>query len=183
MGNSVGGDQRSSNANSLPASKSSLPNGTKPAALTAEKPSMQSPTYEQLLSDYCFYGSAPKASAFHLRSHEKTASSQAESSHDNDVHNSEAERETSTAQIHQIKIKPEQVEAGRSSKTATPRSHTPPLEERKSPSKPASGRTSRSISPANPLDSRAGSPHAFGYPYHQPMQNGFFDHTPTAIPG
>ena len=33
--------------------------GSKPAALTAEKPSMQSPTYEQLLNDYCFVRTRP----------------------------------------------------------------------------------------------------------------------------
>ena len=55
----AGGDQRSPNANPLSTPKSSLPSGPKPAALTSEKPSMQSPTYEQLLSDYCFVRTRP----------------------------------------------------------------------------------------------------------------------------
>lgn len=33
--------------------------GPRPAALTAEKPSMQSPTYEQLLNEYCFVRTRP----------------------------------------------------------------------------------------------------------------------------
>lgn len=62
---------------------------------------------------------------------------------------------------------------------------SPLVDERKpSPSTITSPRASRSTSPANPMGSRAGSPTAFGYPYHQPIQNGFLEHhTPTAIRG
>ncbi|KAA6411672.1 MAG: hypothetical protein FRX48_04953 [Lasallia pustulata] len=35
---------------------------TKPAALTSEKPSLQSPSYTELLDEYCFYGSAKTGS-------------------------------------------------------------------------------------------------------------------------
>lgn len=67
---------------------------------------------------------------------------------------------------------------------ASVRAKPHPVEGQKPASKISTPHASRSTSPANPMGSRAGSPNAFGYPYHQPMQNGFFDHnTPTAIRG
>ena len=49
-------------ASSISIPKPDLAIGSKPAALTAQKPSMQSPTYEQLLSDYCFVRTRPSTS-------------------------------------------------------------------------------------------------------------------------
>ena len=62
VGISARQEQLSSSANSRSSSKPNLPAGPKPAALTSEKPSMQSPTYEQLLSDYCFVRTRPGTS-------------------------------------------------------------------------------------------------------------------------
>ena len=72
--------------------------------------------------------------------------------------------------------------SGKRSGSASP---SPPLVERK-PSKNSSPQASGSSSPLNGsgLDSRAASPAAFRYPFHQTMQSGLFDtHTPTAIRG
>lgn len=47
------------NVGSADVPKPEAPLGPRPAALTAEKPSMQSPTYEQLLNEYCFVRTRP----------------------------------------------------------------------------------------------------------------------------
>ena len=61
-----------------------------------------------------------------------------------------------------------------------------PLHERVASTLSPPGSRSISPTPMAGLDvgSRSASP-SFGYPYHQPMQNGFFTdaHTPTAIHG
>ncbi len=74
-----------------------------------------------------------------------------------------------------------------SSSASTPQGSPPEGEAVKTPTKITSPMDSRAPSPVigSRLGSRPASPVSFGYPYRQPMQNGFFAemHTPTAIRG
>ncbi|KAL8795336.1 MAG: hypothetical protein Q9195_002206 [Heterodermia aff. obscurata] len=118
----------------------------KPAALTAEKPSVQSSSYNELLDKYCFFGSGkgtPNAKA-------DQGQSQFDVSPDN------------TAR--------DQTDKGAPAITPS-RSVSPPIEAKKSFSSKSSTHNSHSVSPASgsQLGSRATSPVAFDYPFQSPM--------------
>lgn len=136
----------------------------KPVALTAEKPSLQSQSYHELLDKYCFFGSA-KPSAQPA----KSGPVQVDGASDD--------------------LPGPENDSGKRLGSASPLSsgtHSPPVVERKSSSKISSPRSSRSSSPAtvSAIDSRTASPASFRFPFYQTMQNGLFDtHTPTAIRG
>ncbi|KAL8736996.1 MAG: hypothetical protein Q9181_002136 [Wetmoreana brouardii] len=138
----------------------------KPAALTAEKPPVQSKSYQELLNTYCFYGSGKSAQKPQATTFTKAqAPAQLDGAVDEPVR--------SNAELKPVPVKVER--------------KPQPKEENKTPPRVTSPRLSRANSPAtgSGLGSRATSPVSFGYPYTQPMQNGFFteSHTPTAIRG
>ncbi|KAL9606233.1 MAG: hypothetical protein Q9179_000572 [Wetmoreana sp. 5 TL-2023] len=138
----------------------------KPAALTAEKPPLQSKSYQELLNTYCFYGSGKSA-----QKPQGTAFTKAQTP---------AQLDGAVDEPVRSKPEPDPVPAKVERKPQ-------PKEENKTPPRVTSPRLSRTNSPATGSGpgSRATSPVSFGYPYTQPMQNGFFteSHTPTAIRG
>lgn len=135
----------------------------KPVALTAEKPSLQSQSYHELLDKYCFFGSAKPCAQ-----PAKPGPAQVDGAPDD--------------------LPEPQNESGKLSGSASPSppgSRSPPVADRKS-SKISSPQASRSSSPAtgSAVGSRTASPPSFRYPFHQTMQNGLFEtHAPTAIRG
>ncbi|MCJ1405134.1 hypothetical protein MMC11_008360 [Xylographa trunciseda] len=134
----------------------------KPAALTSEKPSLQSHSYHELLDKYCFFGSAKASPQL-----QKPGNGQADGSADDQPASDEI------------------VEKQPRSTTPSPLP-SPPVEVVPSPPTVTSPRTSRSPSSnGSTYGSRAASPTSFGYPYRQPMQNSFFTDTcqSTAIRG
>ncbi|KAI9872531.1 MAG: hypothetical protein M1830_001512 [Pleopsidium flavum] len=134
-----------------------------PAALTSHKPSLQSSSYHELLDKYCFFGSAKSSPPL-----TKAKPGQMDGGCD----------DTSVPEY--------SLEASKSlgSLSSSISARKPPIvEETRVSSRSDSPHLSRSSSPA--VGSRTSSPVSFGYPYHQPMQNGFFPETqaPTAIRG
>ncbi|MCJ1464201.1 hypothetical protein MMC07_002814 [Pseudocyphellaria aurata] len=140
---------------------------SKPAALTAEKPSLQSSSYHELLDKYCFFGSG-----------KPSAHSPADGQSQVDGASEKSDKSTKGDMV---AISPRS-----SSPTPSP-CRSPPVEDRKPSSVITSPRVSRPASPhaAVRLGSQAASPVPFGYAYRQPMQNGLFaeTHIPTAILG
>ncbi|KAL8946356.1 MAG: hypothetical protein Q9222_007236 [Ikaeria aurantiellina] len=143
----------------------------KPAALTAEKPSLQSKSYQDLLNSYCFFGSSKPSQKPSTPGATKT----------------DPTGQTDGAIDEPVQPEPTHVEPKLTPAPATVQEPPRPSEEIKTPSRATSPKLSRSRSPATASDggSRATSPVAFGYPYTQPMQTGLFaeSHTPTAIHG
>ncbi|KAL8928759.1 MAG: hypothetical protein Q9208_001537 [Pyrenodesmia sp. 3 TL-2023] len=98
----------------------------KPAALTSEKPSLQSKSYQELLNSYCFYGShkaGPKAPATTTTTTKTQAPSQVDGAHDEPVvlH---PEPSAKSARVQEVPV--------------SPRSNVPPpSEEFKSPCRTA----------------------------------------------
>ncbi|KAL8824924.1 MAG: hypothetical protein Q9170_007997 [Blastenia crenularia] len=163
------GEEKSANGSDSSRAKA------KPAALTTEKPSCESMSYQDLLNTYCFFGtekSGPKGSTAPAKSQPPTQSDGAvdEPVEPEPEPETELESEPARAKLH---LKP-QTKAHLMS------------EEIKTPPRVTSPRLSHNHSPGtgSASGSRAGSP-VFGYPYTQPMQNGFFGEpqTPTAIRG
>ncbi|MCJ1388204.1 hypothetical protein MMC18_001049 [Xylographa bjoerkii] len=134
----------------------------KPAALTSEKPSLQSHSYHELLDKYCFFGSAKTSPQL-----QKPGNGQADGPADDQSTHDE-------------------VVGNQSPLTSPSPLPSPPLEVIQPPPIVTSPRPSRSPSSnGSTYGSRAASPASFGYPYRQSMQNGFFSDTcqPTAIRG
>ncbi|MCJ1246107.1 hypothetical protein MMC30_003312 [Trapelia coarctata] len=154
-GDSVKGPADASPSKATPAQQ-------KPAALTSGKPSLQSQSYHELLDKYCFFGSAKSSPQL-----QKPGKGQIDGTSD-DVPESE------------IKVDEPSHSASRSPPISRP------IEEIKSTPVVTSPRLSRSASStSSSYGSRAVSPNAFGYPYRQPLQNGFFadSYHSTAIRG
>ncbi|KAL8653749.1 MAG: hypothetical protein Q9226_003713 [Calogaya cf. arnoldii] len=146
------------------ATKNSNPD-SRPTALTAEKPSLQSKSYQELLNSYCFYGSSkssPKPQVIGETKNQRPA--QVDGAGDApDEHKPEPE-------IVSIQSKPRSSEGN------------------KAPSRITSPRSSRSHTPllGSHTGPRATSPVPFGFhQYTQPIENGFptESHAPTAIRG
>ncbi|KAI4113502.1 MAG: hypothetical protein LQ345_005537 [Seirophora villosa] len=158
----------------------------KPAALTAEKPSLQSKSYQELLNSYCFYGSSKHSQKAPAAAPLTTPpSAQVDGAADESgAPDSETEREPGPG----AQPKKSTALGKEEPLPLSPRSKPPPAagESETSP-RASSPQLSRSHSPTTRSGpgSRATSPISFGFPYTQPMQNGFFteSHTPTAIRG
>ncbi|MCJ1315354.1 hypothetical protein MMC15_000671 [Xylographa vitiligo] len=134
----------------------------KPAALTSEKPSLQSPSYHELLDKYCFFGSAKVSPQL-----QKPVNGQADGPADDQPQSGGTVEE-------QVRLDPP---------SPLP---SPPAEVIQPAPTVTSPRRSRSPSShGSTYGSRAASPASFGYPYRQPMQNSFFSDTcqSTAIRG
>ncbi|MCJ1473071.1 hypothetical protein MMC13_001720 [Lambiella insularis] len=131
----------------------------KPAALTSEKPSLQSHSYHELLDKYCFFGSAKASPKLQMSGNGQTDGAV------DDVPVSEEKIDQPPHATSQI---------------------TSPIETVKPSSPVTSPRPSRaSSSNGSVYGSRAASPVSFGYPYRQPIQNGFLHESrqSTAIRG
>ncbi|KAI4111079.1 MAG: hypothetical protein LQ339_000807 [Xanthoria mediterranea] len=139
----------------------------RPAALTAEKPSLQSKSYQELLNSYCFYGSS--------KSSQKP----------------QATGEIKSQRPAQVDGPGDEPDEPKPEPANVPTEMLPkpqPNEENKAPSRITSPRSSRSHTPLLGSDagSRATSPVPFGFhQYTQPIENGFLteSHPPTAIRG
>ncbi|KAL9004332.1 MAG: hypothetical protein Q9188_002845 [Gyalolechia gomerana] len=146
----------------------------KPAALAAEKPSLQSKSYQELLNSYCFYGTNKSA-----QKTQAVASAKCQSP----AHLDGAVDEPIPPKS-EPESKPDPVPAKLQTKSE-PKAQ-PLSEEIKTPPRVTSPRLPRGHPPAtgSSSGSRAASP-VFGYPFTKPMQNGLFSesHTPTAIRG
>ncbi|KAL8754357.1 MAG: hypothetical protein Q9199_004402 [Rusavskia elegans] len=139
----------------------------RPAALTAEKPSLQSKSYQELLNSYCFYGSSK--------------SSQKPQAAGETKNQRPAQVDGAGDEPDEPKPAPEVVPTKVQSKIQS-------SEENKAPSRITSPRPSRSHTPSLGSDagSRATSPvHFCFHQFTQPIENGFLteSHTPTAIRG
>ncbi|KAL8848408.1 MAG: hypothetical protein Q9221_006563 [Calogaya cf. arnoldii] len=146
------------------ATKNSNPE-SRPTALTAEKPSLQSKSYQELLNSYCFYGSSKSSPKPQVTAETKN----------------QRPAQVDGAGDAPDEPKPEPEIVPMQSK---PRSS----EGNKAPSRITSPRSSRSHTPLLGSDtgSRATSPVPFGFhQYTQPIGNGFptESHAPTAIRG
>ncbi|KAL8708881.1 MAG: hypothetical protein Q9220_006337 [cf. Caloplaca sp. 1 TL-2023] len=152
---------------------------SKPAALTAEKPSLQSKSYQDLLNSYCF----PKLANLSVQ-YGSSKPPQKPSTHDT---KSKPTGQTDGAIDEPNRPEPAHAESKSPATSATVQEPSKPSGDIKKPSRVTSPKLPRSRSPAKKSEggSRASSPVAFGYPYPQPMQNGLFaeSHTPTAIHG
>lgn len=145
-------------------SKAASQEHSKPAALTAEKPSLQSSSYHELLDKYCFFGSGKPS--VHIPS----------------VGQSQVDGASEPSKKEDIDaISP------RSSSPSPPHASSPPVEDRKPSSNITSPRVSRPASPhaAARFGSQATSPVPFVYSYQPSMPNALFaeTHIPTAILG
>lgn len=139
-------------------------NVSKPTALTAEKPPLQSQSYNELLDKYCFFGSGKPSTR-----PAQSGPAQVDGASDN--------------------LPASEKDSGKRPGlgcSSPPGTHSPPLVAMKSSSKISSPCSSRPSSPTtvSGIVSRTASPASFRYPFHQTMQGGLFDaHTPTAILG
>ncbi|KAL9614432.1 MAG: hypothetical protein Q9167_001103 [Letrouitia subvulpina] len=142
----------------------------KPAALSAEKPSLQSTSYHELLNKYCFFGSNKSQNA-----PQRSSKAQIGSPAQVDGASDEPPEPKPKQCPEPEKLQP------------VPQASEKPKEECFPLPKPPSSQVSRSTSPASGSGprSRTASPVSFGYPYTQSLQNGFFaeTHAPTAIRG
>ncbi|MCJ1283546.1 hypothetical protein MMC26_002876 [Xylographa opegraphella] len=146
----------------VPASGATGSDSLKPAALTSEKPSLQSHSYHELLDKYCFFGSAKVSPQL-----PKPVNGQADGPADD----------------HPLTVEPVEEQPRSNSPSPLP---SPPAEKAQSPPAVTSSHRSRSPSSnGSTYGSRAASPVSFAYPYRQPMQNSFFSDTcqSTAIRG
>ncbi|KAI4138007.1 MAG: hypothetical protein LQ341_004859 [Variospora aurantia] len=164
----------------------------KPAALTAEKPSLQSKSYQELLNSYCFYGSSKHSQKAPAAAPIKTQpSAQVDGAADESLvpdPDTKAEAETEPEPEPEFRFNQSTSLVKEEELTLSPRSKPPPAaDESKTAPRMTSPRLSRSHSPTtwSGHGSQATSPISFGYPYTQLMQNGFFaeSHAPTAIRG
>lgn len=176
----VNGDKRNSTSSSSPEATA------KPAALAAEKPALQSKSYQELINSYCFYGtnkSAQKAPVVPSANNQSLA--QLDGAVDEPMP-PRLEPEQKVAREPNPKPKSEPVPLPAKSQPRPDSKAQSVPEEMKTPPRVTSPILSRSHSPATGSSpgSRAASP-VFGYAFSKPMQNGLFSesHTPTAIRG
>ncbi|KAL8665982.1 MAG: hypothetical protein Q9168_007582 [Polycauliona sp. 1 TL-2023] len=139
---------------------------SKPIALTADKPSLQSKSYQELLNSYCFFGSSKP-------SQKSQVTGETRAQH--------------PAQVDGAVDEPDEPEP-KSQLVPEPKTVLTKTQENKAPSRITSPRSSRSHTPLLGSDagSRATSPVPFGFhQFTQPIENVFFSesHTPTAIRG
>ncbi|KAL8858303.1 MAG: hypothetical protein Q9178_005166 [Gyalolechia marmorata] len=142
---------------------------SRPTALTAAKPSLQSKSYQELLNSYCFYGSSKSTQKAQATNETKSRPP--------------AQVDGAVDEHDEPKPEPQRIPA-----KTQPQPKMKPSEENKAPWRVLSPRPSRTHTPALGSDagSRGTSPVPFGFhQYTQPIENGFFaeSHTPTAIRG
>ncbi|KAL8990588.1 MAG: hypothetical protein Q9169_008087 [Polycauliona sp. 2 TL-2023] len=155
-GNGIGGPGKEGPKSGDPESK--------PIALTADKPSLQSKSYQELLNSYCFFGSSKSS------------------------HKPQTMDETTTQNLAQVDgavDDPKEPEPEPKPEAAIVPAKT---QENRAPSRAMSPRASRSHTPLLDSDtgSRGTSPVPYGFhQFTQPMENSIFSesHTPTAIRG
>ncbi|KAL8774303.1 MAG: hypothetical protein Q9209_001054 [Squamulea sp. 1 TL-2023] len=156
---------------------------SKPAALAAEKPPLQSKSYQELLNSYCFFGSNKMSQKSQVTSETR---SRPPAQVDGTVDEPDKRDKTDEPEP---EPKPEPKPEPESEPVpAKVRPKSQPSVENKASSRLTSPRSSHSHTPklGSEGGSRAGSPVPFGFhQYTQPMENGFFadSHTPTAIRG
>ncbi|KAL8788703.1 MAG: hypothetical protein Q9213_001517 [Squamulea squamosa] len=146
---------------------------SKPAALAAGKPPLQSKSYQELLNSYCFFGSSKMSQKSPVTNGTKSRPPiQVDGTVDEPDNRDETDEPEPEPQPVPAKVHPK----------------SRPNVENKAPSRVTSPRSSHSHTPklSSQDGSRATSPVPFGFHlYTQPMENGFLaeSHTPTAIRG
>lgn len=159
-------------AKEVPGAKAPVPGlaTAKGVPLFGDRP-LSTSSYQELVDKYCFFGSAKTSPQL-----TKPTLAQMDGANDDS---------TSVSDVNIGSVKTSSLGTASSTREASPA----PQEKKPSPSTSISPRLPRSTSPTpatgSGLGSRSTSPISFGYPFHQPMQNGLFSEssTPTATYG